>query len=299
MSVITKVLGAIFSCAFLLPAAAHAIVVTPTAIDFELQQQEQGSVEVIIANNGTTDAEYELDILAVKLDETRGSMEVSALTTAEQKWFTLSGEAISLAPEEAQIIVLHVNPPDSMSAGIYTFGLEVKEIVESSGGIAPSSGVLSLVFVTIGSPDAKAELLDFSVDQERFSELPVTFAVTVRNGGERIVQPVGSIQIYNAFGTIVRQLPLNVDGKRIFAGEERTLMVQWGGDEDPQSLVQKLYVQASQFVFGPFSAEIIFTPWEGADPLAQQVALFAFPWQLFLLLTILIIVIVVFARIKR
>ena len=197
-----------------------------------------------------------------------------------------------------EIITLSVNPSDSIAPGLYTFALSITEKASGQKGVSTNSGVLSLIFITIGSPDAKAELLDFSVDEERFDQLPVNFAITVRNAGERIVQPTGSIQIYNVFGTIVRQLPVNVDGKRILAGDDRTLMVQWGSGEGPQSYVQKLYVQVSQFAFGPFSAELTITPWEGADPLTQQISLFAFPWQLFLVLCLVITAIVVLARLR-
>jgi hypothetical protein len=298
MSEITKVFIAAFFALFCFPLAAQAILVTPSAIDFELQQGEEGSVEVVVANNGGQDADYALELLSVELGEGSGELSVSPLTAAETRWFDLSTDALVLAPETAEIITLSVNPSDSIAPGLYTFALSITEKASGQKGVSTNSGVLSLIFITIGSPDAKAELLDFSVDEERFDQLPVNFAITVRNAGERIVQPTGSIQIYNVFGTIVRQLPVNVDGKRILAGDDRTLMVQWGSGEGPQSYVQKLYVQVSQFAFGPFSAELTITPWEGADPLTQQISLFAFPWQLFLVLCLVITAIVVLARLR-
>jgi hypothetical protein len=299
MSVITKIIALLCFGLFLAPGAAQALVLTPSSLDFPLGQSGEGSAEIVVGNDGVEAHEYELKLVSVDLEGGRELLGIEPITDFEENWFTISEERFTLDPAEARIVTIVVNPYDSVETGVYTYALQATEHSAESTGITANTAVLTLLFVTIGEPEAKAELLDFTTSKQVFSELPVNFNITLRNSAERIVQPTGSIQIYNALGTVVRQLPVNVNGKRILPGEERTLMVQWGSGEDPETFFQKLYAQFSQFALGPFTAELTVVPWEGADPLTQQVELTAMPWHTFLVLGLIIFGIVILARFKR
>ncbi len=299
MSVIIKYLSLFLFSFFFFPTAVQALVLTPSSLDFSLEQGGEGSAEIVVANNAAESHEYSLSLVAIDLNSGRELIGIQPISSSYEDWFTLSENAFLLQSNEAHIVTLTVNPYDSVETGVYTFALQATEHSAESEGISANTAALTLLFVTIGKPEARAELLDFSTENEQFSELPILFTLTLRNSAERLVQPTGSIQIYNALGTVVRQLPVNVDGKRILPGEERTLMVQWGGGEYPQTLFQKLYAQFSQFALGPFTAELSVMPWEGAEPLTQQVKLLAIPWHALSVLLFVIFGIVILARFKR
>ncbi len=169
-------------------------------------------------------------------------------------------------------------------------------------------GVLVLLRVS-GEVVEGGGLLEFIAKgkQRFFSALPVTFAYRLNNtGGDRVV-PLGEIKIKNTLRMTSATLLANKNEGSALPGSARKFEVVWGEESQPANdkeqktespgFFEMAGKQWSEFHFGWYTAELNIT-WGVANQTANATySFFIIPWQLLLIIFIILAIIGFFGKI--
>jgi hypothetical protein len=168
-------------------------------------------------------------------------------------------------------------PPGDQGAGQIAVGgkLGILVLLRVSGDITEGGGIA-----------------DFGAEGERkfFSSLPVAFVYRVNNtGGDRIV-PTGSIVIENTLRLTSATLPANPQGASVLPGSTRKFKVVWADDgEQSKNFFAAAWDQLLEFRFGWYAAQLDLEWSEGAQSASAGYSFFIVPWQLLLIILVLVL----------
>lgn len=261
------------------PATTQAMNFTPSVADVVLEPGESDVLEFFIENTSSQEHEYGVSLYGVTFDDESGEPKFGPMQAEVASWVSVDAYAFSLAPSASRSLELTVAIPASADTTTATFAAVVRESLDDTG-IYLSSGVSSLVFVTVGSPNTAATVTDFRSRPFFAVHLPVTFSVDIANNGERVVQPYGIVRVRDIFGRTITSLEFNAVLRRVPVGLTRTFDVQWGESLETRSIFHELWRELTSGV-GLFTAEFVAAPYPGAEPTLQATTrLLVFPWRI-------------------
>lgn len=264
---------------FMFPVTTQAMNFTPSVADVVLEPGESDVLEFYIENTSSQEHEYGVSLYGVTFDDESGEPKFGPMQAEVASWVSVDTYAFSLAPSASRSLELTVAIPASADTTTATFAAVVRESVDDTG-MYLSSGVSSLVFVTIGSPSTAAIVTDFRSRPFFAAHLPVTFSVDIANKGERVVQPYGIVRVRDIFGRTMTSLEFNSVLRRVPVGLTRTFDVQWGESLETRNIFHELWRELTSGV-GLFTAEFVAAPYPGAEPTLQATTrLLVFPWRI-------------------
>ncbi len=270
MSVITKV-GCLVVCAtFLLVAQAQAEELWPESFDVTVEPGSGGTAELALVNDREEDATYAIDLLQVHIGETHEEMAFSSLDDDVASWIILDDDALSLAANTQGTIGLTIAPPEDVDPGLVTIGVQVTRLNQTTLGVGVQTAIVSLGFISVGALEEDYEWLDVDIDTATGWSLPVTGSIRVRNEGERVVIPQGTMRITSLFGREVALQEVNVEGSRVVGGQTRSFTTHWGEQEDQPD---------QPFAIGIFTVDLELQPWEDAEVFYARQHIVLFPWR--------------------
>ena len=315
MSVITRSLFIVTLLvgAFSITGTAVAASVSPAVTDVSLGEGEGSEIEFVIFHDKPRPVEFALDFLSVDLGMSVEEMTFSELNSHVSSWLVLNDPYVVVEPGEIKTIKVGIQIPANEKSQVQTLGLRVIELQDGPDAINVQSGLVSLIFLTVGDDFTdRISLLDFSTSKKISSTLPVSFHATVRNEGQRILQPRGSVTIRNMFGGIVSSYAVNESERRIPNNQQRTFGVDWGekpGATASQDIsntsttnggfIKELTRETEQFVIGFFKAELVLEPYSGGENITATTSVFIFPWRFILVVTVVFALFYGLVRILR
>lgn len=257
---------------------ASALTFAPTVTDVAVLPGEQVSVDFTVANTSDTTKEYIVSLYDVTLNSSLESPAFAPLPQEISSWLAVDTYAFSLAAGATRVLLLTASPSVDVDDQSAVVGLVVREL-SGDNGIAVASGVTSLVFITVGNPETDAVVSDFSVTPRVMSTLNVTVATTIVNGGDRVVQPYGTVQIRNTFGMLVDEVDVNPSLYRVPSNDQREYTVRIG-DDGSGGFFNELWREVVQHRVGVFTARLVATPYPGAESALSATTRFVvFPWR--------------------
>lgn len=265
--------------AFALPSKVNAIGFLPTSTDILVMPGEEGIATFEVVNTDVVPREFAASLYGVQFNALTDEPEFRSLSSAISGWASLSAYDFSLQSGEAKTLTLMVSPPVDTSADSFVVSVVARELAKDTNGTSVTSGVSSLVFVTVGQPEVSANIQNFSVSSKISSGIPLTFAGTIVNTGERVVQPFGVVTIYNTFGGKAGEYDLNPKMRRIPAGLAKTYSVSWG-EAVTGGIMTELWRELVDFKIGVFTAELSAAPYPGGEvTLMDKVRVVVVPWR--------------------
>lgn len=138
-------------------------------------------------------------------------------------------ERLTISPKQKQSLALKIDIPDDIQKKDYTFTVVFKDIGtqsnpnsdESSFSIV-SGGIGMNVLLSIGKAENEnLQLNDFST-KFLVQNGPVPFNIQIKNPGKHIINPTGTIDIYNMFSQHIGKIPL--PKLNILSGTNRTYL---------------------------------------------------------------------------
>lgn len=150
-------------------------------------------------------------------------------TSGLPDWTFVDAPNVTLKPGEAINFPVSFRIPANASAGTYTeavfFSLAPQP---GQGNVATTPRIGALVFLTVNGTVVEKQVLDsFSSDKDSYHKLPVSFTLRVRNDGNTVEVPTGTITIRNLFGQVSHTIPVNAEGSRVLPGSTRYLNAAW------------------------------------------------------------------------
>lgn len=270
MSVTTRLLGLVVSIALLVfVTPAHAEELWPESFDVMVQPGAGGEAELVIVNDQSEEQSYSIDLLQVHIGETHEEMTFSSLDDDLASWIILDDDALSLAANTQGTIGLTIAPTTDVDPGLYIIGVQMTRLNQAAQGVGVQTAIVSLGFISVGELEEDYEWLDTSFETYGWS-LPVTSSIRVRNEGDRVVIPQGTMRITSLFGREVALEEVNAEGSRVLNGQTRTFTTRWGEYSDDSD---------QPFVIGIFTVDLEVAPWEGAEVFHARQHIILLPWR--------------------
>lgn len=271
-------------CVFSLPGAVYASGISPATGDIEVMQGDSAHHTMTIVNNEDDVISYSVRPIGVELGEVTTDVSFYELPEDIASWVRSSESQFALTPDSEKEIEITVTPPVGTDSKVFVLGIQVVEESNSASGVQVGSGFVSLLFVTIGEGfEEEYEFLAFSSSRSVATELPISFAFTVRNTGERVVQPQGSINVTNMFGKTVETFDVNPSDKRILPNQARTFVTAW--DAEP-----------SRFSVGVYRVQLRVAPWIQGEEFMQELTVVYVPKRTVILLSAFAILLILISR---
>jgi hypothetical protein len=214
----SKVSGYIISIIALLYLAGGAcaqslpVYISPTRYEFGAYPGQEVSGTLNFWNG--TDHALPIQVVADDFMPTgeSGHIVVGGRNDAQssiKNWVSIDTPFVTVSPMEEIKLDFAIRVPKSASPGTYWGTVLVRTLPASdANGSAIETKISSIVLLQVYG-DAEDRLTLESFSAPKFSEsLPVTFTARLKNTGNTLIKPKGSIEIRNAFGSVAAVLPL-------------------------------------------------------------------------------------------
>lgn len=296
MSVIIKLFFIIVIIVF--PQWCFAFSVSPQAQDIELLPGGSTQSSVIIENDSEESANYHLDLYNVIIGRDITDLSFTKFTSSVDLNLTAPSEGVFVLSKSSGIATIQIVATNDAKPGVYIYAVSAEETKKENDGIVVSPALVSLLFVTVeGEMEEAVEWTQFSAGKRLYWSLPIVFSYTIKNSGERIVQPSGAITIESWTGREVGMIDVNKQKYRTPGNHTRSYEALWGIESD--SLLDNVNLFFRQFAVGSYTARLAVQPWTGGEPYNQEISFTVIPWLHILVLIIVIIVLLVSIKLKR
>jgi len=256
-----------------------------------------GSVQqdiVKVRNVGSSTQTYFPLIRDFKAKDTSGAPEfidpkVENTTYSLAKWISFTNEKITIEPGESAAFNFVISvPADAEPGGHYgaiLFSTEPVQIQGSGAGLVSQVGSLILVRVS-GNVKESAKIKEFKSDKGSYDRADVQFTTLVENTGNVHIQPKGTIEIKNLFGSTIATADVNSLSANVLPDSSRKFSSVW---KDPG------------FKFGYYTASLTLTFGDPAQTISAQTTFWIVPWKTLLvaLLILIAVLIVLYFAIKK
>lgn len=206
-------------------------IVSPIVANEKAKPRDIIKKELLVTNN--TQQRIDLYITVENIDPTEGAQEFVSpggadLSTSLANWVEITRGVIELSPGESRKIpyLIHVNltaKPGSYYARIqFSQGSRREETEVSKEGTA-----LMLNVEVFDDAKERLQLGNFISNDNIVFGNAVSFSYLLENVGNRVIEPRGSIRIFNRRGEEVGSIPLNSNGEEISPDDKKQLATVW------------------------------------------------------------------------
>lgn len=291
-----------------------SIQVAPSLLTGSIKPGETKIFELKIRNNGSQTESLKIELRNFKITGQDNQVTLESDVAAEIKNFvSFSQPVFEISPGEWFTQRITVALP-STAGFSYSFGLLIsrqKVAIPTAGSQALQGSVAVFTLINVDRPDAKRriDVAEFKVSSRFYEYLPATFVITLKNGGNTILQPQGNIYIqrHSNDKEPLAVLKINETGSYILPGVARTMTIDWNNgfpvyentkNADNTPLTKKLnwdFNQLKNFRLGKYNAKLVAVYDDGQRDIALegQLTFWVIPWKLLLLPLLLLIILLI------
>lgn len=254
-----------------------------------------------------------MGLRSFSIDSKTGKVDLKNSQPSEVKDF-VSFSNPTFSVEAGQIFTQHIVVATPKSAGFtYSFAVVISQqnppqAKAGESAIQGSVAVFTLLSVDRPGATSKLTLSELKVGRHVYEYLPATISVKLRNEGNTLVQPKGTIYIQRKSDDTkpLASMELNKASGYILPNSERTLSVDWQDGfphyttytgSDGQSH-KKLDWDGGNFTklrFGRYVAKVVAVyNANGRDvPIQAEITFWVIPWRVLLIILVIVIICVV------
>lgn len=226
-------------------------------------------------------------------------------------WVSFDHPTLTLGAGQSQQLTVQFATPTDVGFS-YAFAISLNRVGGDNTLAQPGTHIKASVAVfclaNINRSDATAGLAitGLTTNKPHYSFLPAQFSLTVKNTGNVISQPTGSIFIQRAYNstTPITTLALNSNHSYILPGQSRTLTTQWTdgfpvyvtktADGKTSVHLSWSWKHLNQFRVGRYVAKAVLVYNNGSSdvPVVSSVSFWVMPWWLLVCCLVLLVVLV-------
>lgn len=289
----TFIAAAIFLAALTFTHYAQALTVSPAILEISGDPGSTLAGTIKLFNEKNTTQTFYTSFENFEPSDDSGTPQFVGAEDGLATWLS-STDSVTLAAQERFEVPFTVTIPADVDAGGYFsaifFGTQAPDLQEGTVSIGGRIGVLTLLRVNGDIPEDGGLLSYDTKDSKGFYAIPpIIFEYRFsNNGGDRVV-PRGDIELKNTFGSLRDTIDANPTEGSVLPDSARRFSPEWNPDNTiPQGFLQTAKYQWKNFHFGFYTAELNLG-WGFTNQLANEaVSFFIFPWQLLLLIIILV-----------
>lgn len=207
------------------------IQLTPIVINEKAKARDIIKKDLLLTNN--TSRKMNLYISVQNIDPNAGSQQflspgASDLSTSLANWIEITRGVVELGPGDSRRVpyLIHVNL--SAKPGIYFAEIRVREGRTRAEAEAKEDGPRMLVNLEVlDDARERLQLGRFTTDTSVVLGNTIGFSYLLENTGNRLLEPRGSIRIFNRRGEEVGSVPVNADGEEITPQNKKQLAAAW------------------------------------------------------------------------
>ncbi|HSW99726.1 MAG TPA: Fn3-like domain-containing protein [Patescibacteria group bacterium] len=296
------------------PATAHAtgndfnIQVSPSPVVVSLTPGQTQTTTLTLRNFSNHSESLQPGITGLQVDKTSQKVTLQSSLPADiASWLHFSPSAITLAPGTSTKLTITFTTPRDIGFN-YSVGITLtssENAGQTNNGAAIKPEVVVFCLININRPDARSQLSieGFSGDKSHYNFLPANFTIKVKNSGNVISQPSGTIFIQRSFNdaTPIATLPINNGGGYSLPGTTRSFSANWnaGFPLYVTTSAGKHYLswnwkRVSELRFGKYVAKAVLVYDNGRQdvPIITSFSFWVIPWGLLLFVTVTAIILV-------
>lgn len=221
---------------------AQAIQVQPAIIDLQADPGNGKQAFIHLVNDEDQSSTFLVTVQKFIPSGEHGQQQFLPAddTSGLPDWTFVDAPSVTLKPGQSINFPVSFRIPANTAAGTYTEAVFFALAGEAGqGSVATTPRIGALVFFTVnGALVEKQTLASFRSDKSAYTSLPSELTLQVKNDGNVLESPTGTIKITNIFGSEVARFPVNPNGNRLLPASTRSFTVTWS---DP-------------WAFGPYQA---------------------------------------------
>lgn len=211
-----------------------ALQVSPSPLVATVRPGESKTLELKLRNTAPRSDTYTIEARGFRFDNTTGTVTLDdRLAPDIARWLTLPAAGFTIQPGQwlTQKITIAVPPEAGFS---YHFALVISrsgDTPRAPAGSQLKGSVAVFTLINVDKPGATRSLQIVSITTDRpvYEYLPATVSVRLKNTGNSIVQPYGTLYIQRSLHDTspLATMPLNDANTYLLPGSERTLTLTW------------------------------------------------------------------------
>lgn len=248
------------------PSTIQAATVTPESAQLQIGAGERAHQTVTFENDSEQIQTYQVSVSGVSFGASADDLRFVPLDAERASWVELDRTELVLSPGGTQAIEVYINVPAAQEDQILTLAVIASAELGEQSGIGVSSGLASIMFVTIGQGlQPHLSITSFGAVPASDHHLPIKFATLITNSGSGLSQPQVGVVIRNFWGREVTTLAMNPTGRRVPKDTNRVFSVDWEG---------------SAWRMGPYTVDLYVFPDDSATALTSSTGVVLFSWQM-------------------
>lgn len=281
-----------------IPHVVSALTFTPDRIDTEVYPGVPALQELTLMNETGEPSSVVLEPVLLDIIDAgsgRASFLLDSAGDSSLSWLSVTPDQFVLVPGEKRNVTVKVLAPDSSSGSLIAgISATFRPVRSGEQGDISIIGVTGpYVFAKVLSSESVVhgviEYFSSTGGSKWFSHQPVPLSVSFANNGNVHVSPHGTIEVRNMFGRVIDQMIVNEERRTVLPGISRTFNIVWGGHAEER--ISDIKREFQKPLFGPYRFTVTMT--YGADAVdTTELTLWAVPWRILLLLSMVAIGIV-------
>ena len=288
---------------FFVASQAHALSISPVRMEISGDPGETLQKNMILINESNVAETFYSSYANFEAQGETGNPAFVEPKNDLGTWIS-TASSITLKPGESKTVPFNINilknaEPGGHFATIF-WGTGSNKPGEVS--IGAKTGLLILLSVN-GNVKESAGFLNFNTLNNKFwySTLPVSFEYRFKNDGGDRIKPQGQITIRDTVFLPAEHLDANPSKGNILPASTRKFQVDWINYMHPKDyvaptsffkkFVDDTYYQWKNFAVGLYSANLDVIYGTGGEHAKKMIFFFVFPWQLVLVMAIVILVV--------
>ncbi len=308
MNIKSTLLGiaVIFGVLFISPLKADALSVSPPRVELRGNPGETIKQDVTLTNDSKS-----TQIFYTSFANFEAQGETGTPTFVESKddldtWMTTE-ESVALAAGQSVVVPVTIKIPVNADPGGHFASVFWSTAPNAKPGqisvsIGAKVGMLILLSVN-GDVKEAGGLVSYNIVNNKFwhATLPVSFEYRFKNDGGDRVKPTGTIKIRDTIFLPAKTLNANPTDGNVLPGSTRKFSVDWlnynhpKDEVEPTKTIGKFFYnvkyQWKNFAVGLYSARLNVAYGAQGAHAKDTVFFFVFPWQLVLVMVIVITII--------
>lgn len=287
--------------------SAHALTISPARLDISGDPGQTVSGDFQLINEQDSDQVFYSSSENFSADGESGTPNFTTGDSGLASWISVQN-SVALAKGQRVKVPFTITIPKDADAGGYFAAIFLSTVPPSTkeGEVAVGAKIGMLVLLKVnGDIKEGGGIVDFAEKTKKtiLTSLPITFTYRFTNSGNDRVNPVGDITIRDMIGLEVAQLSANPSQGNVLPQSTRRFDVTWGTDSSKnpyKTFFDTALFQFHNFAFGYYKVDMKLSYGVSSSADAST-SVIVFPWQLLLITTIgLIVLLFILSRgIKR
>ncbi len=221
------------------PIAAHAassdftIQVAPSPLTVSLTPGQQQSTSLTVRNFSNHNEILKPGLTSFRIDSRSKNISFTGQPPADMvNWVIFKQQTLTLGPGASQNLDISFDTPNDVGFS-YSAAITLSRASEGTqSGVTNLKGSVAVFcLINVNRKDAKSALSieSFRANKSSYEFLPASFELTLKNNGNVIAQPTGTIFIQRSFSdnTPLATLPINSQGGYILPATSRGFSAGW------------------------------------------------------------------------